>query len=207
MSLALNKSSLKQHRDHLDMYRRFLPSLDLKRQQLLAALKAARQELAEVNQQIDQRTKRLEQLFPLLGSSTLSSKNLKHLVRVHRLEINQENILGASLPVLGEIEFEVAEYSTFATPFWVDTLVTHLIQMVELRVRRQICETRVERLVAASRKITQRVNLFDKVLIPEANTNIRRIAIYLSDQERAAVVRSKQAKRKHQKRPDQKRPG
>lgn len=197
MTLALNKSSLKQQRDHLAMYRRFLPSLDLKRQQLLSALKLAKQELAEVNERIDAKIQQLEQLFPLLGSSTLSSKNLKHLVRVCRLAIDKENILGATLPTLGDIEFEVAEYSTFATPFWVDTLVTHLKQMAELRVQRQIRETRVEILFAASRKITQRVNLFDKVLIPEAIENIRQIVIFLSDQERAAVVRSKLAKKKH----------
>ena len=47
------------------------------------------------------------------------------------------------------------------------------------------------------RKVTQRVNLFEKVLIPRTREQIRRIRIYLSDAERAAVVRSKIAKRKH----------
>ena len=65
-----------------------------------------------------------------------------------------------------------------------------------------MCASQVERrrlalLDEAVRKVTQRVNLFEKVLIPRTKEHIRKIRIYLSDAERAAVVRSKIAKRKH----------
>ena len=53
-----------------------------------------------------------------------------------------------------------------------------------------------EKLKSAARTITQRVNLFSKVLIPEAEENIKKIGLFLSDQERAGVVRSKLAKQK-----------
>jgi len=43
---------------------------------------------------------------------------------------------------------------------------------------------------------TQRVNLFEKVKIPEAQENIRLIKIYIGDQLSNAVGRSKIAKRK-----------
>jgi V/A-type H+-transporting ATPase subunit D len=79
-------------------------------------------------------------------------------------------------------------------PFWVDSLIAALQQMVRLRVRVQVARQRTEVLALTLRRITQRVNLFDKVLIPQAEDNIRRIVIFLSDQERAAVVRSKIAK-------------
>ena len=91
----------------------------------------------------------------------------------------------------------VQEYSTLVTPFWVDLLVENLEKLAELRVHLQIRQERVIRLDYAARKITQRVNLFEKVLIPRAEENIRRIVIFLSDQERAAVVRSKIAKGKN----------
>ena len=45
---------------------------------------------------------------------------------------------------------------------------------------------------------TQRVNLFEKVKIPECRENIRRIGIYLGDMDTSAVVRSKIAKSKLQ---------
>jgi V/A-type H+-transporting ATPase subunit D len=83
------------------------------------------------------------------------------------------------------------------TPFWVDLLVDSLKRLAELRIRQQVRQERVERLDYAARRITQRVNLFEKVLIPQAEANIRKIVIFLSDEERAAVVRSKIAKNKH----------
>jgi len=78
----------------------------------------------------------------------------------------------------------------------VDRLVDELSQMLELQVQLAVQERRVALLDEAVRKVTQRVNLFEKVLIPRARENIKRIRIYLADAERAAVVRSKIAKRK-----------
>jgi V/A-type H+-transporting ATPase subunit D len=197
MALALNKSSLKQQRDQLKMFRRFLPSLDLKRQQLLAALKKARNELAETEAQIETLRSRIAELYPLLGSSTMRRVDLSSLVRVASVRIEEENVLGTRLPVAREVDFEVTDYSTLVTPFWVDLLVEELEELAELRVHQQIRQERVKQLDYAARRITQRVNLFEKVLIPRAVESIRRIVIFLSDQERAAVVRSKIAKEKN----------
>jgi V/A-type H+-transporting ATPase subunit D len=86
-----------------------------------------------------------------------------------------------------------------AKPHWVDILVEQLKQMVEQKTRVQIAAKRVFLLAQAERRITQRVNLFDKILIPTARENIRKIQIYLADAERAAVVRSKITKKIRQK--------
>jgi V/A-type H+-transporting ATPase subunit D len=165
---------------------------------LLAALKQARRELHELQQQIDALHPRLAELFALLGSSTIASRDLASLIKIDHAEIDEENLLGTRLPVLRKVTFTRAEYSTFATPFWVDLLVESLERMADLRVQLAVRGKRVERLDAAARRITQRVNLFEKVLIPRAKENIRRIVISLSDHERAAVVSSKIAKKKHQ---------
>jgi V/A-type H+-transporting ATPase subunit D len=196
MALALNKSSLKLQRDQLGMYKRYLPSLDLKRQQLFSALKLARTELEAARTEADELAKSLEGLYPLLGSSLAARLDLASLVRVRAVEIEEENVVGARLPVARQVSIETAPYSTLATPFWVDPLVRSLRRMAELRVLVEVSRVRVERLETASRRITQRVNLFEKVLIPGAEKNIKRIRIFVSDEERAAVVRSKIAKRK-----------
>lgn len=196
MGIALNKTTLKQQRDQAKTYKQFLPSLDLKRQQLLAALKIAKRELDAIHTKIGELHTKLEQLFPLLGSSTIATRNIASLVKIGRVVIEEENVLGTQLPVVREVDFVVGEYSTLVTPFWVDLLVASLEELAELRVQVQVGKQRVERLELAARRITQRVNLFEKVLIPQAEQNIRRIVIFLSDQERAAVVRSKIAKGK-----------
>lgn len=196
MRLSLNKNSLKQQRDQLGMYRRFLPSLDLKRQQLLGAWKESRAELELADQEVESYRQSLNRLLPLLGSSTLKTRDLASLVRVQEVVIDEESIVGARVPVVRHVTFERAGFSTLVLPFWVDQLVETLEHMASLRVQVQVHQARVERLGAAARKITQRVNLFEKVLIPTARENIRKIGVALSDEERSAVVRSKLAKGK-----------
>ena len=190
MALALNKTALKQQRDQLAMYQRFLPSLDLKRQQLIADYQRSKSILAATEREIDELYAAQNGLFSLLGSSE------QDLASVEAVIVNEENVLGVRLPVLGQISFSMTEYSMVAKPFWVDFLVELLQTMAKLHLRREIEKTRMTRLNDAVRRITQRVNLFEKVLIPQAEKKIHRIKIYLADTERAAVVRSKIAKAK-----------
>lgn len=196
MRLSLNKHSLKQQRDHLRLYKRFLPSLDLKRQQLLGAWKEARLRLAGAEREIELYQDSLDQILPLLGSSTLRTRDLSALVHVTEVVIDEENIVGTQVPVVCRVEFVRTEYSTLTLPFWVDQLVDCLEDLAKLRIHQQVHQERADRLGVAAKKITQRVNLFEKVLIPTANDNIKRIRVALSDEDRAAVVRSKLAKRK-----------
>jgi V/A-type H+-transporting ATPase subunit D len=195
-TLALSKSSLKIERDRLKTFQRFLPSLDLKRQQLMVEFKNAEKALGATRQEIEQFAASLEGLLPLLGAAAM---NLSGYVELRAVGIGEENVLGIKLPVYQDVEFSAEEYSTFAKPFWVDTLVDSVQRMSELRIREQIDRERVARLNEAVRRITQRVNLFEKVLIPSARKNIHRIGIHLADAERAAVVRSKMVKAKHQR--------
>lgn len=193
MALALNKTSLKQRRDQLALFQRFLPSLDLKRQQLIADLQRSKGTLVETGKEIEALLNSQLGLFALLGAS---EQELSGVVSIEKLTIEEENVLGVRLPVLGEIRFAVREYSMLAKPCWVDFLVELLQKMALLKLRLQNEQTRVTRLNEAVRRITQRVNLFDKVLIPQAEKDIHRIKIHLADTERAAVVRSKLAKAK-----------
>ena len=192
-TIALSKSSLQQQRDRLRLFERFLPSLELKRQQLTAEYKKAVQVLAAAQQGADRASRSLPALLPILGSSSMK---LSGLVRTRRIDIVEEDVLGLRLPTLRTVEFDTADYSLLATPFWVDDLVTCLKEVATYRLRLQVYHERVARLQGAVRRITQRVNLFEKVLIPNAKRNIARIQIFLSDVERAAVVTSKIAKAK-----------
>jgi len=194
MTLALNKTTLKRQRDQAKLYRRFLPSLELKRQQLQAAWRKSQEELAAMEKEVRRVGDELEQLYPLIGGSTIDIAEMKDWVRIESLEIGSENVVGTRVPELIEVRLRVDPYSRMVMPFWVDSLVEALQRMVRLRVQVEVARQRTETLGAALRRVTQRVNLFDKVLIPRAVENIRRIVIFLSDQERAAVVRSKIAK-------------
>jgi V/A-type H+-transporting ATPase subunit D len=192
-TIALSKSSLQQQRDRLRLFERFLPSLELKRQQLTAEYKKAMQVLAEAEQGADQASRSLTALLPILGSSPMK---LSGLVHIRGVDVAEEDVLGLRLPTLRAVEFDTAAYSLLATPFWLDALVTCLQDVATYRLRVQVYRERVARMQGAVRRVTQRVNLFEKVLIPNAKQNMARIQIFLSDVERAAVVTSKIAKAK-----------
>ena len=192
--LQLSKSALAKEQKSLRTYQRFLPSLDLKRQQVMAEKAKAERALAERRREIEALRKEAGETLPMLA---LSEVELTGLVTLTGVKIGSENVVGTHLPRLEDIEVEVRPYAYLGRPPWVDRTVEILREMLELRIRAQVEERRVALLAQAVKTVTQRVNLFDKVLIPEARGNIKRIQIYLSDMETAAVVRSKIAKKKH----------
>jgi V/A-type H+-transporting ATPase subunit D len=194
--LNLSKSGLQKQRDELRLYQRLLPSLDLKRMQLSAELKRARQQLAEAEAEVEKLNQRIAEQLPMLANREI---DVSGLVRVESFQVDEENLVGVKLPALVEVKCNVVPYSMLAKPHWVDVLVDQLKQMVEQKTRVEVAAERVRLLEQAERRITQRVNLFDKILIPTAKKNIKKIQIYLADAERAAVVRSKITKRMRQR--------
>ena len=193
--LSLSKSGLQKQRDELRLYQRLLPSLDLKRMQLSGELKRARQQLAEAEAEVQKLNHRVAEQLPMLANREI---DVSGLVQVESFRIEEENLVGVKLPKLVEVKCHIAEYSMLAKPHWVDMLVEQLKQMVEQKTRVQVAAERVRLLEQAERRVTQRVNLFDKILIPTAKKNIQKIQIYLADVERAAVVRSKLTKKMRQ---------
>lgn len=191
--LQLSKSSLSRESKQLAAFRRFLPSLDLKRRQLMAERAKAREQLAATQSEIEETLRHVGQSIPMLANVNV---DLTDLARVTDVEIETENIVGTRLPKLKQVEIEVRDYSTMGKPHWVDRVVEALRLMVELRLRQQVERRRLDLLEEGVKKVTQRVNLFDKVLIPRAEENIKKIKIFLGDAERAGVVNSKLAKGK-----------
>jgi len=194
--LSLSKSSLSKQSKQLKTYERFLPSLDLKRKQLMAERAKARSRLAQTEQDIEELQRRVGDILPMLANHEVE---LQDLVRVTGVRLGRENVVGTRLPVLEGVDTRVRDYGLLAKPHWVDRVVRELQRMLALRLARQVEQRRLELLEVAVRKVTQRVNLFEKVLIPRTRENIRRIGIALSDAERAAVVRAKIAKGKRAK--------
>jgi V/A-type H+-transporting ATPase subunit D len=192
--LALNKSSLSKLSRQLVTFERFLPSLDLKRKQLMAERARAQDALQRTGQEMATLRESIAGRLPMLANREIE---LADLVQLKAARLGEENVVGTRLPVMQDVEVQLRDYGLLEKPHWVDLLSGELTRMLELHVRLAIEQRRVALLEEAVRKVTQRVNLFEKVLIPRAKEQIRKIRIYLSDAERAAVVRSKIAKRKH----------
>ncbi|WP_109312176.1 V-type ATP synthase subunit D [Ruegeria sp. AU67] len=192
--LQLNKSSLAREQTQLKSYERFLPSLDLKRQQLMAERAKAREDVQRLQDEVQELAQKVGEKLPMLGQQGV---DLDGLVELKDYKVKEVNVVGVKMPALDRIEVAVRPYSYLAKPHWVDAAARLLHDMIEARLRVKVAEERVKKFDRAVATITQRVNLFEKVLIPRANANIKKIRIYLSDEQMQAVVRSKISKRKH----------
>ncbi len=191
--LKLSKQAMSEQQEQLKLYQRLLPSLDLKRRQLSVEVQKAEAEYAAAKAEVEALQNRIGEELPMLADPDF---RLTDLVTLSGYEVSEQNVVGVRLPVLKTLKCEVADYLHLATPPWVDTLVNRLKQAIEQQIRAEIAAQRLEILRREVRRITQRVNLFDKVLIPTAKENIKRIRIYLDEAERSAVIISKLAKGK-----------
>ncbi|MGO9513414.1 MAG: V-type ATP synthase subunit D [Steroidobacteraceae bacterium] len=193
--LSLSKTQLAKENTNLAMYRRYLPSLDLKRRQLTAERNKTQARIAEIEAQIERRVERIGEEIPMLANQDI---DLKGFATLKTVTIGERNVVGLRLPSLEEIEVDVARYGYLVRPHWVDLVAERLKEVLRLKVEAQVTQRQVALLDAAVTKVTQRVNLFDRVLIPHTRANIRRIDIALGDRERSAVVNAKIAKHKTQ---------
>lgn len=193
--LRLSKNALQQQQQQLKLYKRLLPSLDLKRRQLTVEAQKALAEHRAATAAAESLMAKIGEELPMLADEEC---DLAGLVEMKGYRVVQQNVVGTRLPMLEHVEFFVAEYSRLATPAWVDVLVQRLKDGANSRIQADIAGQRVAILDQTVRRITQRVNLFEKILIPTAQKNIQRIRIYLGDTERSAVVISKLAKVKLQ---------
>ncbi|RJO65556.1 MAG: V-type ATP synthase subunit D [Candidatus Omnitrophota bacterium] len=191
--IKFTKGELKRTRDALRQYERYLPTLQLKKQQLqMEILRQLRLRQEKKEQEVSRR-KMVEAWAGLLVDAP---EGLEAWITPKEILVAARNIAGVDLPVFERAEFEPAEYDIFIIPLWVDAAVDLFRELVSLQQEIKVLEQGIRVLRDELRITTQRVNLFEKVKIPQAKEAIRLIKIYLGDQMTNAVGRSKIAKRK-----------
>lgn len=199
-SLKLTKNEQKNQRDRLKQFERYLPTLQLKKQQLQSVITQIEQELDTQHSELEKLIAGLDDWIAVFCENTIFPENLKleKLVQPDRVVAENENIAGVNIPVFRELTFKEIVYDVADYPLWVDTALIRLREIARLDALVKTLEVQVELLEKELRTTSQRVNLFERVKIPEAKENIRRIGIYLGDQQTSAVVRGKIAKKKTQ---------
>ena len=199
MAVKLTKNELKVQKDRLKQFQRYLPTLQLKKQQLQSVVMQVTAQLEQVEQQRRAAVAGLDDWAVFAENDSFpADKRLETLIRPHHVVCGQENIAGVTVPVFQELSFEEIQYDVADYPLWVDTAAVRLREIARLDALEKTLRRQVELLEQELRSTAQRVNLFEKVKIPEAKENIRVIGIYLGDQQTSAVVRGKIAKKKLQ---------
>ena len=198
MAIKLTKNEQKVQKDLLKQYQRYLPTLQLKKQQLQQVIMTTRAELAQKEAERVQMIGNLDDWVAVFAENAIfdEDKSIDTLVQPETVICRNENIAGVTVPKFEELKFKDVEYDVDDYPLWVDTALVKLREIARLDALVSTLRKQEALLEKELRSTSQRVNLFEKVKIPEAKENIRVIGVYLGDQQTAAVVRGKISKKK-----------
>ncbi len=190
--VSLTRLELKRSRELLVRYERFLPALKLRQQQLQATLQKTESLLREAGARLAEVRASLDRYAPVLGD--VAGLDVRSMADPAEVRARTVNVAGVQVPELDEVVFNAVEYSLFVTPPWVEHALDDLRALNRRRAEVEILERRRELLRRELTRVVQRVNLFEKVKIPEKQEIIQRIRIHLGDEMAGAVGRSKIAK-------------
>ncbi|MGE4583197.1 MAG: V-type ATP synthase subunit D [Sphaerochaeta sp.] len=198
MAVKLTKNEQKLQKDRLKQYQRYLPTLQLKKQQLQMVIRQIEAEVVSLRSKQEKLVLDMQHWIAVYHENVAFNEGMKveDLVKVDRVIRTKGNIAGVAIPVFKELTFQMISYDLNAYPLWVDKGLESLRDCARYDALIATLEQQIKLLGKELRTTSQRVNLFEKVKIPEAKENIRRIGIYLGDQQTAAVVRGKIAKKK-----------
>lgn len=190
--IRFTKNELKRQKDNLKRFTRYLPTLELKKMQLI-------QEIRKIQDRIDElqaEQERLEAGVRVWVDVFGEEVNWPELFQFKGIETEEGNIAGIDIPLFKGVVFEDYPYDLFTTPLWVDRGIAAVKEQIRCRAELQVTEKQREIVQEELRITIQRIKLFEEVKIPEARENIRVIQIFMGDQQTAAVVRGKIAKTK-----------
>ncbi len=198
--IKLTKNELKVQKDSLKMFKRYLPTLMLKKQQLQTEIRTIDAKAKEVRQARVELEKEFDAWIAVFGEQEAFAKDM---VTVKNIKKGTGNIAGVTIPIYEGADFSRGDYDLYETPLWVDMAADRMEKALSLDLEAEVLDEQVRLLSQELRTTTQRVNLFEKVKIPEAKANIKKISVYLGDEQTAAVVRSKISKKKLQTKIDE----
>lgn len=191
--IKLTKNELKVQKDALKMYQRYLPTLTLKKQQLQSEIRIIEAKAKAVRREKEELEKGFGSWIAVFSESDVFPEGI---ITVSNIRKGKGNIAGVDIPTYEGADFSRGDYDLYETPLWVDIAANHMEKAISLDLEAEVLDEQVRLLSAELLSTSQRVNLFEKVKIPETQKNIKKISIYMADQQVSAVVRSKISKRK-----------
>ena len=192
--IKLTKTELRLQQIKLAQLQKYLPTLQLKKAMLQAEINQTQIDIDFLSQSLKREETKVGQYSALF--SERNSATFLSAVKVSELLIAHENIAGVDIPVFKEVVFAESEYSLFDTPLWYESAIEGVKGPLIFKEKIKVMEMKKQALAKELREVSIRVNLFEKIMIPRAKENIKRIKIFLGDQQLAAVSQAKVSKKK-----------
>ena len=193
--IRLTKNELKKQKEDLKRFTRYLPTLELKKKQLLQEIRTIQNTYDRLAAEMERIDKEVNQWVDVFAEDV----NLNELIKIKEIIQEHGNIAGIDIPLFKGISFEDIEYDYLIMPLWVDKGIQVSLEQIKRKAELQIIQQQINIIKEELRITIQRIKLFEEVKIPQARENIRVIQIFLGDQQTAEVVRGKIAKAKIEK--------
>lgn len=193
-TLKLTKNELRLQQNRYLLLGKYLPTLQLKKALLQT-------EISEAAHEIERFKINFERLDKMVKSSSAVLTDwpfldISKIADIQNVQKHYENIAGVEVPYFEAITFNPFEYTLFDTPVWIDQFIAQVRELVKTKTELEVAHEKKRLLEKELREVSIRVNLFEKILIPRAESNIKKIKLILADQQLAAVARAKVAKSK-----------
>jgi V/A-type H+-transporting ATPase subunit D len=192
--VRLTKTELREQQFRLDQLRKYLPTLQLKKALLQVEVFQAQQEIVDLTIHFDRMEERVKRFSALLSDKNAS--DLFSAVTIVEVKKRVENIAGVEIPLFEEVVFHEPTYSLLDSPVWMEPATEGVRELLNVREKVRIAREKRDALEKELREVSIRVNLFEKILIPRAQENIKKIKIFLGDMLLAAVSQAKVSKQK-----------
>jgi V/A-type H+-transporting ATPase subunit D len=188
-----NKTSLQALNKQLGIRERALPTLKNKESALRMEVKMAKVKTEEIALALEKLIKERERDLKMWNEFDAS------LVEVEEIKVEYKKIAGVKTPELDDVVFDIKDFNVFLKPKWFLEGIEILEEMMKLVIKKEISVKKMEMLEHARKKTTQKVNLYEKVQIPEYQTAIRKIKRFLEDEENLSKAAQKIVKTRQQK--------
>lgn len=190
--IRLTKGELKRQRDDLKMFLRFLPTLELKKRQLIQEVNLVNKQISSLKKESENHLEEISKWIDVFADEV----DLENYFKIKEIQLEDGNVSGVNIPVLKNVLFEETGYDLITTPVWIDAGIESCRKQVLFNAKIKVYKKQIDILKEELRITIQRIKLFEEVKIPKARESIRIIQIFLADQQTAEVVRGKIAKAK-----------
>ena len=184
-----NKTTIQELKKQLALREKALPILKNKETALRMEVKIRQKKLVDLKQE---KEKILEEVSAHPGFWAEFPK----ILFVNDLKLEREIIIGVKVPRVGEVAFSIADFDWMQYPAWLPAGMGMLKKATLLDMQLEVLEEQIHLLDTARKKTTQKVNLYEKVQIPEMEQATIKIKRFLEDKENIAVAGQKIMKKK-----------
>jgi len=192
LKFQYNRTAQQGLEKQLRVRERALPTLKNKESALRVEVKRAKDKIIQLEETLARELNHYETMTRLWGEFD------KRLVKIQNVNLTLKKIAGVKTPLFDNIEFEAIEYNLFNSPVWFQDGINIVKQIASIGIEKEVFLQKMQLLEFARKKTTQKVNLYEKVQIPEYQDAIRKIKRFMEDEENLSKSAQKIVKNRQQ---------